>query len=180
MKQFAVLTATGRDRVGLVDEFTGNLLARACNIEESKMAVLGGEFAMIVLISGESEAVEEIITAAAAGKLSHHLEVSAKPTVSHATMENGRPYRIECVSLDTPGIVHAVTSLLRERNINIDELETETGGAPFTGAPMFHMRITTMLGPEVHVAELRSVLMEVAADHDLDIRISPIVPMAEE
>ena len=180
MKQFAVLTATGRDRVGLVDELTGNLLERECNIEESKMAVLGGEFAMIILISGEGGAVEGIIAAAASGALSADLDVSAKPTVPHAAMENGRPYRIECVSLDTPGIVHAVTSLLRERNINIDELETETGGAPFTGAPMFHMRITTMLGPEVHVSELRSALMEVAADHDLDIRVSPIVPIAEE
>ena len=180
MKEYAVLTATGRDRVGLVDEFTGKLLEHACNIEESKMAVLGGEIAMIVLVSGEDEAVGKIVDAAAAGRLSSDLEVRAKLTGPHAELRNARPYRIECVSLDTPGIVHAVTSLLHERNINIDELETETGGAPFTGAPMFHMRITTMLGPDVHVSELRGALMEIASDHDLDIRISPIVPTAEE
>ena len=180
MKSFAVLTATGGDRVGLVEEFTASLLSLSCNIEESKMAVLGGEFAMIVLVSGDDASVSRLIADAEAGRLSADLEVSARRTGPHADLTNGRPYRIECVSLDTPGIVHAVTSLLRERGINIDELETETSGAPFTGAPMFHMRITTMLGPDVHVAQLRAALAGVAAEHDLDIRVSPIVPMAEE
>jgi glycine cleavage system transcriptional repressor len=163
-----------------VDEFSGRLLEFSCNIEESKMAVLGGEFAMIVLVSGDPESVATLVDAARAGGFVEGLEVSAKQTSPHAQPANSRPYRIECVSLDTPGIVHAVTSLLRERGINIDELETETSGAPFTGAPMFQIRITTMLAPDVHVAELRTALGEVASEHDLDIRVLPIVPMPEE
>ena len=108
------------------------------------------------------------------------LGITGKATGSHAAERTGRPYRIESISLDTPGIVHAVTGLLRSRKINVDELETETSGAPFTGAPMFHMRITAMIQPEVNVSELRAALAEIASDHDLDIRVVPIVAMPEE
>ncbi|MEE8441671.1 MAG: ACT domain-containing protein [Spirochaetia bacterium] len=180
MKILSVLTASGTDRLGIVDEFTSKLLDYSCNIEESKMAVLGGEFAMIVLVSGEKEQIDRLLRDIASGELVPHIDVTGKVTGPHAEERNGRPYRIESISLDTPGIVHAVTGLLRARNINIDELETETSGAPFTGAPMFHMRITAMLGPEVSVSELRAALSEIASDHDLDIRVAPIVAFPDE
>ncbi len=180
MKTFAVLNAGGTDRVGIVDEFTTRLLDYSCNIEESKMAVLGGEFAMIVLVSGDKAQIDRLLRDIAANDLVRNLDVTGKVTGSHADERNGRPYRIESISLDTPGIVHAVTGLLHTGNINIDELETETSGAPFTGAPMFHMRITAMIRPEVNVSELRASLAEIASDHDLDIRVVPIVAMPEE
>jgi len=180
MKTFAVLTANGTDRLGIVDEFTSRLLEYSCNIEESKMARLGGEFAMIVLVSGEAARVDRLLTDVVAGDFVQNLEVMGKLTGPDADQRNGRPYRIDCISLDTPGIVHTVTGLLRGRNINIDELETETTGAPFTGAPMFHMRITTMIGPEINVSELRAALAEIATDDDLDIRVVPIVALPDE
>jgi glycine cleavage system transcriptional repressor len=180
MKTYAVLNASGTDRVGLVGEFTSRLLDYSCNIEESKMAVLGGEFALIVLVSGEKTQIDNLLREVATDDWVSNLDVTGKATGSHAHERDGRPYRIESISLDTPGIVHAVTGLLRERNINVDELETETSGAPFTGAPMFHMRITTMIGPDINVSELRAALSEIASDHDLDIRVVPIVAMPEE
>ncbi len=180
MKTLAVLTASGTDRVGIVDEFTSRLLDYSCNIEESKMARLGGEFAMIVLVSGETTKIDQLLRDIAASEFTQDLDVTGKVTGPHAGERNGRPYRIESISLDTPGIVHAVTGLLGARNISIDELETETAGAPFTGAPMFHMRITTIIPPDINVSELRAALAEIASDHDLDIRVVPIVALPEE
>lgn len=180
MKNLAVLTASGRDRVGIVDEFSARVLEFACSIEESRMAVLGGEFAMIVLVSGAPPDIDRLLADIEAGTFMGDLDVAGKRTAAHPARRDARPYRIESVSLDTPGIVHVVTGLLREREISIDDLETETSGAPFTGAPMFHMRITAMLGPEVNVADLRVALSSLASDHDLDIRVSPIVAVVDE
>ena len=180
MKTLAVLTASGSDRVGIVGEFTSRLLEYSCNIEESKMAVLGGEFAMLVLVSGDQAKVDQLLRDIAAGGLVDDLDITGKGTGPHADQTDGRPYRIDSISLDTPGIVHAITGLLRERNISIADLETDTSGAPFTGAPMFHMRITTMIPPAVKISDLRTALLEVASDHDLDIRIVPIVALRDE
>jgi len=180
MKSFAVLTASGSDRVGIVDDLSAALLKIHCNIEESRMSVLGGEFALLVLVSGELESLQNLI-----GDLSMlgeriGLELSGRLTRPHVANPSGRPYSIECVSLDTPGIVHSVTGLLRRRGVNIDELETQTTGAPFTGAPMFRMRITAIVPSEVPLGRLRAELSEIAAAQDLDITVRPIVAGADE
>ena len=180
MKSFAVLTASGADRVGIVDDLSAALLEADCNIEESKMSVLGGEFALIVLVSGPSASVDRLL-----GELDilgerAGLELSGRQTAAHVADPRGRPYHIACVSLDTPGIVHSVTGLLRRRGVNIDELETETTGAPFTGAPMFHMRITAIVPADVSMSALRSELADIASTQDLDITIRPLVGAAEE
>ncbi len=46
-----ILTLTGPDRIGIVDEVTGLLFERGGNVETSRMARLGGEFAVLMLVS---------------------------------------------------------------------------------------------------------------------------------
>ena len=55
MKRNLVLTLTGPDRIGIVDRVTGLLLDRGGNVETSRMARLGGEFAVLMLVSLPSE-----------------------------------------------------------------------------------------------------------------------------
>ncbi len=180
MKSFSVLTASGSDRVGIVDDLSAALFETGCNIEESRMSVLGGEFALVVLVSGEEDSVQKLLGSLSSLGARIGLELSGRATRPHVANPQGRPYGIECVSLDTPGIVHSVTGLLRRRGVNIDELETETTGAPFTGAPMFHMRITAIVPPEVPLGRLRSELSEIASAQDLDITVRPIVAGSED
>jgi len=51
MKRNLVLTLTGPDRIGIVEKVTGLLLERGGNVETSRMARLGGEFAVLMLVS---------------------------------------------------------------------------------------------------------------------------------
>jgi glycine cleavage system transcriptional repressor len=175
MKKFAVLTAFGADHVGIVDELSAALLEEGCNIEESRMSVLGGEFALIVLVSAEEAAIDRVLGGLERLGTRAGLELSGRGTSQHTANPSGRPYQIECVSLDTPGIVHSVTGLLRRYGVSVDELETETTGAPFTGAPMFHMRIMAIVPAEVSMSGVRAELAEVAASQDLDITVRPLI-----
>ena len=54
-KDHLILTAIGPDQVGLVQRISEFISRHACNIEDSKMAVFCGEFAVIVLITGEAD-----------------------------------------------------------------------------------------------------------------------------
>lgn len=175
---YLVITATGADRVGIADELAEQILSYECNIEESKMAVLGGEFAVLLLVSGEAARIKRLSAEVATVAEATGLEMSARPTSAHQDQSRGMPYLIESVSLDTPGIVHAVTAVLRRNGVNIEDLETETSGAPFTGAPMFHMRIRAIVPPEVPIRRLRTELDTAADEHDLDVRIEPVLPAA--
>ncbi len=57
---FLVLSALGPDRPGLVAEITEYLTKRGANVEDSRMAVLGGEFGVLVLVSGAPEEVAAV------------------------------------------------------------------------------------------------------------------------
>src|ERR1700678_973345 len=46
-----VLTVTGPDRIGIVERVTGLLFGQGGNVETSRMARLGGEFAILMLVS---------------------------------------------------------------------------------------------------------------------------------
>ena len=54
MQKTFVLTLTGPDRIGFVEKVTGLLLERGGNVETSRMARLGGEFAILMLVLNQA------------------------------------------------------------------------------------------------------------------------------
>jgi glycine cleavage system transcriptional repressor len=102
------------------------------------------------------------------------LLVGCRPTHEPRTEEKGRPYLLKAVSLDTPGIVRSVTAVLRRLEINIEDLETETAAAPWTGAPMFRLSAHLVLGPSLSVGRLKEELARLQREYDLDIVLRPV------
>jgi glycine cleavage system transcriptional repressor len=176
MKKHAILTAVGVDRVGIVDDLTSAILGQRCNIEESRMAVLGGEFAIVLLFSGEETEVRKLVEELPALGAGLGLGISVKETVPPKTDPQARPYLLESVSLDTPGIVHSVTSLLRKHGVNIEDLETDTTPAPWTGAPLFSMRARLSVPGGTSIPRLREELEDLEAGTNLDVKLTPITP----
>ncbi|MDA3832325.1 MAG: amino acid-binding protein, partial [Spirochaetales bacterium] len=132
-ESFAVVRAIGRDRIGIVGDLSTVIERAGCNIEESKMAVLGGEFAVMILVSGESSKIAALSDTDFNSGVVSDLQIDIIPTQETLPLLRGVPYQIETVSLDSPGIVHALTALLASEQINIEELETDSVPAPFTG-----------------------------------------------
>jgi len=173
MLSHALLTAVGPDRIGIVDDISAAILARECNIEESRMALLGGDFAALILFSGSPAAVERLIADAEAIGGALGLAASAKRTETPAQMADALPYVLESSSLDTHGIVHAIAATLRRYGINIADLETETVPAPWTGAPLFNMRARLSVPRSVSIVEIRRELAGLEGEHNLDLRLYP-------
>ena len=144
------------------------------------MSVLGGEFAVILLLSGKEEHVEALIRELPGQGEALGLRITLRKTAAPRPAADSRPYLLESVSLDTPGIVHSVTSLLRRHGVSIDDLETDTTPAPWTGAPMFVMRARLTLPAEVSVASLREELDRLESEQNLDIKFAPVSPLPGE
>ena len=64
MSQLIVISAVGTVRTGVVQDLTKVILSCDGNIEESRMTTLGSEFAMLLLVSGNtmSQSVRERIS----------------------------------------------------------------------------------------------------------------------
>jgi glycine cleavage system transcriptional repressor len=171
-RDYAVLSALGSDRVGIVDDITAILTERRCNVEESRMAILGGDFAVIMLVSGERGAINSLLPEFPKIGERLGLRLEGRRTAAPRS-EGGLPYVIESVSLDTPGIVHSISALLRRENINIVDLETATVPAPLTGAPMFLMKLRIALPSGIRIASLKREVERLAEEQDLDIKLYP-------
>ena len=178
-KEYVVISALGADRLGIVDDIASIIVSLNCNIEESKMAVLGGEFAVIMLVSGSATGIQALQDKNLTQwqSLGLHIEIRATKAPRYS---QGRPYVLESFSLDTPGILHSLTAVLKSEGINIEDLETETTAAPWTGAPMFKMRIRFSLAPEKALAPFRRLIEELAEQQDLDIRLDALTGFTPE
>ena len=54
MKQWFALSAIGRDRPGIVADLAELIYECDCNLEDSSMTILGSEFAVLLLLTGEA------------------------------------------------------------------------------------------------------------------------------
>jgi len=180
MKTHALITAVGSDRIGIVDDIASAVLERDCNIEESRMALLGGEFAALLLVSGETAAIGRLLdeTPALGAKLG--LVANARRTADPAPVIDALPYLLESSSLDNPGIVHSVAAVLRHHGVNIADLETDTMPAPWTGAPMFTLRARLSIPKTVSISALRREFDTLETQQNLDLRLTPAVRMGGE
>ena len=174
---YLVVTAIGKDRAGIVDEFSKFILDRSCNIEDSRMAVLGGEFAIIVLIAGPGENVARVQNEVKDFGQKHEISVSAKPTQPHvARMPEGYvPYRLRGTGVDHPGIVQKFSHILHEVGANIESLDTRTYSAPVSGTPVFHFDMIVEVPARIAIASMRQRLLKLADSENLDLEIHPVV-----
>src|SRR5437660_12874039 len=79
---YAIFTAIGSDRPGLVDQVSQFLFDRGGNIQDSRMGNLRGQFAMIVPVRGPDEAMAKIRPEL--GYFSHASQLHAEPNTTHA------------------------------------------------------------------------------------------------
>ncbi len=137
MTQSLVLTAMGEDRPGIVNDLTEVLLDASLNIEDSRMSLLGGEFAMILLVSGDKSAISQLENNREALENRLKLSLMIKPTARRSTPTDCHSYSIRVEGMDNPGIVHKLARYLSQQNINIVNLQTRSSHAPHTGTPIF-------------------------------------------
>ncbi len=172
-RSHVVVTTLGTDRPGIVQEVSGWILEQGGNIEESRMAQLGGEFATLILVSGPADLEQRLGESSEAFQKDHNLtvflrSVSGTPATPGVTLLR---YELEATSLDHPGIVHQVSQLLARHGVNIVSANTATDPAPFSGAPIFHFEMEIDIPSPVSVNELRDELASLARHNNIDVTL---------
>lgn len=168
MPQSFVLTLTGRDRVGIVEELTRAVLDRGGNVEASRMARLGGEFAVLMLVTAPESL--DIDGLAARGYKVTVAPASPASDVSHAEWA---PYRIQVDGADHEGIIHEVARQLAEHGISIEEMESDASPAPNSGAPLFSMNALVLVPPDAPGGWTER-LKEIGSRMNLEIDVTPV------
>jgi glycine cleavage system transcriptional repressor len=169
-----VVTATGPDRPGIASDLSGHFHAAGANLEDTRMVNLRGRCAFISLVSGTDAVLEDVKRrlAEAAPSLGLQIETS-RPAPKAGAPREGVPFRLKTYSMDQPGIVHRITSYLRELGINVEELVTRLESAPFMGSPVFTLELVMLVPKEVSVKKLRTDLEAIGDALNCDVDLDP-------
>ena len=124
------VTAIGTDQPGIVAAVTGVLVDHGCNLEDTAMTILRGEFAMVMVVapaSGSSPAALELALNQATESFGLLINVRELPPGRTSAM-NGSPWTVVVHGADRPGIVHGIAAALAGAGGNITDLKTQVSG----------------------------------------------------
>ena len=173
MENLLVITAVGKDRPGIVDKLSEAILESGCNINDSRMTVLGGEFALIQMISGKWNALAKLENQLPGIGEKLSLTITSKRTEQAPHSENLLAYSVDVVSMDHPGIVYKIANFFSSRSINIRELNTNSYAAAHTGTPMFTMSMVVNVPTDVRIATLREDFLDFCDNLNMDAVLEP-------
>ena len=178
MNHFA-LTIVGRDRPGIVSQVTEILFKQGCNLADSSCSILGGQFAMILILGHP-----EFTNRESFGDAFKPLE-EADLTVALRVLKPGGEVRsniegdlcmISVYGSDKPGIVYRVANVLGEKKVNITDLNTKLVGTE--ERPVYVMVIEAALPEGVGEEDVDNWLAPIRDDLQVDISVR-IIPTVE-
>jgi glycine cleavage system transcriptional repressor len=160
------VTAVGADRPGIVAAVAEVLHDVGGNVEDSAMTILGGHFAIVLLVSSPVVAEElRASLAPVADRLG--LTVSVSGAAGQSTGAEAT-HLLSVYGADKPGILAGVTRALADEGANITDLETRVLSAG--SDPVYAMVVELVVGAGGEgalAAALDEVCETLGVDHTL-------------
>jgi glycine cleavage system transcriptional repressor len=166
------VSTLGADRPGIIAAVSAVLLRAGCNIEESAMTRLRGEFAMMLVLDSPLTPEQlrgELRDVADTFGLVVNVQPAAEPADDDAT---ARRFTVSVYGADHPGIVHAVTSLLASRRVNVVDVVTHVLNRE--GDAVYVMVLEVSVPADADAVELTEALSGLAASAGVEASISPV------
>ena len=169
-----VLSALGKDKPGIIDEISNSVLNSGCTIIDSRMTVLGGDFALLLQVGGNWNSLAKLENQIQGLEERLGLTMISRRASEQGSHSDLLPYGVDVVALDQPGIVYNLARFFSMRHINIQEMVTSGYAAAHTGTQMFSVHMTVNVPASTHISTLREEFMEFCDELNLDALIEPI------
>jgi len=176
---FAV-TVLSKDRPGIVADITEVLFRLGCNIEDSSCTMLGGDFAIILIVSHlrpftKARLVDEFKTLHEQTGLTTHVRSLSEDEIC-PVKEEGELCLVSVYGSDQPGIVYRVTRALADRRVNITDLNTRLIGTK--EEPVYVLMLEAILPAGMTVDDAALLLENLKKELKVEIGVRAITPVA--
>ena len=176
MKRWYAMAAIGKDRPGIVADLAELIFEHGCNLEDSSMTILGGEFAVLLVFTGGGEELDRRLSAACKRlewerRLTIFFRPLEGPPAPYGAGEKRKTFELYATGVDKAGIVARVCRLLAERDVTIREMKTYSRPEAETGTPLYTMRVEMGVPVKLQMAELSAALERVADELAIEISV---------
>jgi len=141
-QHFLVITALGADRPGIVNTITRHVSSCGCNIEDSRLAMLGEEFTFIMLLSGSWNAITLIESTLPLKGAELDLLIVMKRTDARPRPDMPATVWVQVDVPDSPHLIERFTALFDAHKMNIAELVSRTQPGNKDDVPQLFIQIT--------------------------------------
>ena len=168
MKKMLSLSAIGKDRTGIVSSISEILFNAGCNIEDSTMTLLSGQFAVILLLacpkdSDISKTKRKLNSSLKNLNLSYSVTEVDKPVNSK---KNFGDYIIAVYGADKSGIVYNVSKYLADNKVNITDVQTKISGQK---NKVYIMLLEVNIPKTIKIEKLKKQLQFLAQNLNVEI-----------
>ncbi|MCH2110706.1 MAG: ACT domain-containing protein, partial [Polyangiaceae bacterium] len=168
-----VITALGPDRPGLVHALSTYIEKCGANFEDARMAKLGGEFAVLVFVTGGQESLHQLREMGPQIESELKLQCFFKNTTATPAEGDALVYSLKVSAQDRPGIIKSVSDVLAQAGVNVASLSSRVSYAPWTGTPLFLLDAEISIPSTVPLAGLRTALGDACENENLDWDLQP-------
>lgn len=169
------VTAVGSDRPGIVAAVTEALFTVGANLEDSRMAILGGHFALVLIADMPAGSdVAALDSALEPARASLGLTITVGPIADAPThASDGEPWIVTVYGADRPGIVARVSKLLADSSVNISDLATHVLDGE---TPVYVMTIEVTLPTNARPGDIEVALRALTDELGVDLSMHPMEP----
>ena len=176
MKKLVALSAIGSDRPGIVAALARVLFETGCNLEDSSMTRLKGDFAVLLLVSLPGTITLDVLsqnlkTVTDSLGLTISLRELSAQELSDAS-KPALPHTLVVYGVDHPGIVYRITQTLADQSVNITDLRTHVTEAK--GLPLYSLIMELEIPTQSAAETLRSVLKSLGAELKVEVTLTQV------
>lgn len=157
MSQHLVITAIGADRPGVCNQVVHLVAEAGCNIVDSRIALFGNEFTLIMLISGNITSITRVETTLPPLGQALDLITIMKRTSPHTEPEHCYTVEVFVESEDRPGLTEQFTHFFADRNIGMASLSAKAIDKQKLNltADLFQISITAKVDSDCNLMQLQ-------------------------
>ncbi len=174
MQNLLVISAIAPNRKGMANEITELVTYCGCNILESKMKSMGNTFSLVLMASGEWNALAKLEHVLPSKAHSMGMTTMLQRTEQRPPQDKHLPYRVKFFASDNPGIANKITKFFTEQQVNIEQLSCDTFNSKQTGALLAEIKLTVSIPGNVAIAGLRKSFNLFCEQQNLDASFTPI------
>ncbi len=173
MRKQLVLTASGHDRPGILEEVTRLIMRHDGNVESGRFQSLGGDFAMLMFVTAPEEEIDALRRTL---EELHFIKFDVQTRLTEVTEREDDSGATVCAisvaGADHMGIVYQVTRYLADQGINVESMTTEVVAAPMSGSPLFTMAAEVRVPSKLSIEDLREALEFIGDELGVDTQVS--------
>lgn len=170
MINYLVVTAMGDDRPGIVSQLAKVASSCECDIVDSRMAIFGNEFTLIMMLSGTWTAITKLETILSNVSMELGLLTVMKRTSKHTAQNYQSRIEVNFEGQDQRGTMQKITEFLASQSLDLAAIRSHAEENPTQGK-IQSVYFAINIPPDVNHEQLEQGIHELAKTMSLNCHI---------